>query len=402
MYSRAISIVLLMLCAILSGCFGEEVEEEPDPGYQWQERVEIDCKTPDRDDLMCTEYLPGFETPILTLNHPLLDEIWIVYLSGNITSWDGNALKEVANLSDVVNRCHFEQGLLGIAFDEDFASSNSVLLSFIENGTCDGPNQSGLILAEAKIENGTLNQSSITILREIEEPYRNHNGGHLLGIGNHQYLWGVGDGGGSNDPYSNGQNLSSPHGAIHLFEYENGSIYPVLNNSEGDPYILHHGLRNPWKFDVDPYGRLWIADVGQNCWEEINLVSINESANLGWSEREGFHQFIPDSDCEYEITPTSDNLTDPVAVYSHKSGRGFCSISGGYWMDWGPESLQDGYLYGDFCTGTIWLIKETEEGWQPEEITTTGTMIVGFGRGLSDELLVFSWAGTIYEISEID
>ena len=70
-------------------------------------------------------------------------------------------------------------------------------------------------------------------------------------------------------------------------------------------------------------------------------------------------------------------------------------------MDWGPSSLQGGYMYGDFCTGTIWLIKQTDDGWLPEEIDTTGTMIVGFGRGLSDELLVFSWAGTIYEISEV-
>jgi hypothetical protein len=102
------------------------------------------------------------------------------------------------------------------------------------------------------------------------------------------------------------------------------------------------------------------------------------------------------------MTPADDDFTDPVAVYSHNSDRGFCSVSGGYWMDWGPPSLQDGYMYGDFCTGTIWLIKQTDDGWLPEEIDTTGTMIVGFGRGLSDELLVFSWAGTIYQISEVE
>jgi glucose/arabinose dehydrogenase len=327
--------------------------------------------------------------------------LWILYLSGNITSWDGNSTRVVASLDDIVNRCHYEQGLLGMAFDDDYENTSTVLLSYVENGTCTGPNLSGVILAEAKIENGVLNQSSIVILREIGDQKRNHNGGHLLSIGNNQYLWGLGDGGGSNDPNSNGQNLSSPHGAIHLFQYVNGTMSPVLNNTEGDPYLLHSGLRNPWRFDVDPNGGLWIADVGQSCWEEINLVTISEPANLGWSEREGFHEFIVDSDCEQEMTPKDDNFTDPVAVYSHNSGRGFCSVSGGYWMDWGPPSLQGGYMYGDFCTGTIWLIKQTDDGWLPEEIDTTGTMIVGFGRGLSDELLVFSWAGTIYEISEV-
>jgi len=403
MESKAFFFTLLILCAMLVLIISEENKgiDEDDKGFEWQERIEINCKTPNREDLVCTEFLTGFETPVLTLKHPILEEIWIVDLSGNITSWDGNSSRVVASLGDVVNRCHQEQGLLGMEFAEDFESTNLVLLSYVENGTCNGPNQSGLILAVAAIENGTLNQSSIVVLREIEQPHRNHNGGHLLSIGNNQYLWGVGDGGSSNDPYLTGQNISSPLGAIHLFNYVNGSMTPVLNNSEGDPYILHYGLRNPWKFDVDSNGGLWIADVGQRCWEEVNLVTTNESANLGWSEREGFHQFVPDSDCDYEISPVGDNFTEPVAVYSHNSSRGFCSISGGYWMDWGPTSLQNGYMYGDFCTGTIWLIKQTDDGWQPEEIDTTGTLIVGFGRGLSDELLVLSWAGTIYELSEL-
>jgi hypothetical protein len=392
---------MLILSATLTGCFGSE-EEEEDTGFQWQERVELECNTSNRENLVCSEYLTGFETPVLSLKHPVLDELWILDLSGNITSWDGNSTRVVASLGDIVNRCHYEQGLLGMAFDDDYENTSTVLLSYVEKGICTGPNPSGVILAEAKIENGVLNQSSIVTLREIGDQKRNHNGGHLLSIGNNQYLWGLGDGGGSNDPNSNGQNLSSPQGAIHLFQYVNGTMSPVLNNTEGDPYLLHSGLRNPWRFDVDPNGGLWIADVGQSCWEEINLVTISEPANLGWSEREGFHEFIVDSDCEQEMTPADDDFTDPVAVYSHNSDRGFCSVSGGYWMDWGPPSLQDGYMYGDFCTGTIWLIKQTDDGWLPEEIDTTGTMIVGFGRGLSDELLVFSWAGTIYQISEVE
>lgn len=400
MTSKVLMLAILIVSSSMVGCFSEDDIIEEDPGYVWQEKVEIPCDLPNREDLICTEYLTGFETPILSLKNPVSDELWLVDLSGNITAWDGTLSRSVAHLNDLVSRCHYEQGLLGMEFDENYADSGMVLLSYVENGTCEGPNQSGLILAEAKIENGVLNESSIVVLREIEQPYRNHNGGHLLGIGNNQYLWGLGDGGGANDPYENGQNFTSPLGAIHLFHYLNNTISPVLNNTDGDSYILHYGLRNPWRFDVDPDGGLWIADVGQQCWEEINLVSTTEPSNLGWSEREGFDRFVPDSDCRHESEPVGEEFVDPVAVYSHEEGR--CSVSGGYWMDWGPSSLQGGYMYGDFCSGTIWLIKMDSNGnWLPEEIDNTGTMIVGFGHGLNDELLIFSWAGSIYQISEL-
>ena len=398
--SRATSVLIVLILAFsLTGCFGNEKVE--DEGYVWKDRVEIECQTPTNENLVCSEYLTGFQTPILSLIHPLVEELWIVDLSGNISAWDGESLRSVADLRDIVNNCHFEQGLLGMEFDDNFAETGIVLLSYVENGSCNGPNKSRLILAEATVENGEIKSSSLNTLRAIEQPYRNHNGGHLLGIGNNLYLWGLGDGGGTDDPLQNGQDTSNPHGAIHLFHYINNSISPVINESDSDPYILHSGLRNPWKFDVDPNGGLWIGDVGQKCWEEINMVSVVEPSNFGWSEREGYHQFEPDSDCEQSLAPENDKYTDPVAVYSHDSGV-HCSISGGYWMDWGPEILQDGFMYGDFCSGTIWLIKQDMNGsWIPDEIDTTGTMIVGFGRGLSDEILIFSWAGTIYQLSEV-
>ncbi len=393
-------LIVLLLCSSLVGCFSDE-EVEQEEGYVWQEKEEINCQTPTNEDLICSEYLTGFVTPVSSLLHPTLEELWIVDLSGNISAWNGESIRNVADLTDIVSTCHYEQGLLGLEFDENFAETGNVLLSYVENGSCEGPNKSRLILAEASVEDGQIHNSSLNTLRAIEQPYRNHNGGHLLGIGNNQYLWGLGDGGGSKDPHQNGQNKSNPHGAIHLFHYFNNTISPVVNGSDSDPYILHSGLRNPWKFDVDPNGGLWIADVGQSCWEEINLVPVLEPTNLGWSEMEGFYEFDPDSNCEENTGSGNEAYTDPVAVYSHDSGA-HCSISGGHWMDWGPEVLQDGYLYGDFCSGAIWVIKENENGsWIPELIDNSGTMIVGFGRGLNDELLIFSWAGAIYQLTEI-
>lgn len=391
--------VLVLLLPVLSGCIAEEeAQEVKPPGFEWQERVEIPCNSDLKAGLVCEEYLTGFETPVVSLHHPQESEIWIADLSGLISAWDGENLRIVANMTELVSLCHLEQGLLSFVFDEDFNTSKKVLLSYVENGVCEGPNESKLILADASVENGAINVSSIRPLREVPQPYRNHNGGHLMGIGNNQYLWGLGDGGGANDPNQTGQNLSSPLGAIHLLEYKEGDVSPVLEDTSRNPYILHHGLRNPWRFDVDPSGGLWIADVGQKCFEEINYVPLNESHNLGWSMQEGFHEFNATAECGSTPLNSDSNYTDPVEVYPHEGGN--CSISGGEWMDWGPDPLRDGYLYGDFCTGTIWLITGTPGNWSTEVIAQTGTMIVGFGHSLDDELLIFSWAGTIYVLKE--
>ncbi len=388
--------VLLLLAASFGGCIGGE-KDVGGPVFVWQDRVEIECVPIENVNLDCEIYLEGFQTPVLSIKHPLNDEIWIVDLSGNITSWDGNNTRLVGDLTDVVSNCHYEQGLFGLAFDEDYAQTGAVLLSYVQNGTCQGSNESPLILADVIVENGTINSSELRILREIEEPFRNHNGGHILHIGNHQYLWGVGDGGSSEDPQGHGQNTSSPLGAIHLLQYSNGEVQTVLENTSGDPYILHHGLRNPWRFDVDPQDRLWIADVGQYCYEEINVVPLMEPSNLGWAVREGFHDFDDDRNCNHEITEPPEGMIDPIIEYVH--GDGHCSVTGGQWMDWGPESLQDGYLYGDFCSGAVWIAREVDGVWIAEDVATVGTSIVGFGPGLNDELLIFSWAGSIYHLS---
>ena len=164
-------------------------------------------------------------------------------------------------------------------------------------------------------------------------------------------------------------------------------------------YVLHYGLRNPWKFDIDNSGQLWIADVGQYCYEEINLVPIFDQTNFGWSQREGMHNYDPSDDCtSAATTPDDSNLTDPIVEYAHTGGN--CSITGGFWMDWGPNSLQGGYIYGDFCTGAIWKISQNNGNWEANFITSVGTYITGFGQGINDELLIFSWTGAIYSLAD--
>lgn len=385
----------LFVLAPLSGCL--EAEEEEPAGFEWGTRNQPECSPVDIN-ITCKEYLSGFTTPTNSLHHPTEDEIWISDLDGRIVAWNGDEKRLVANISSLISNCHTEAGLLGFAFASDFVNASQILFTYIGTANCETKEVTNLFLAVGDVNDGVVTPDSIQVLREIEQPYRNHNGGHLLALGNHTYLWGVGDGGGSNDPQGHGQNSTSPLGTIQHFHYANGTIAPVHNTTGTDQdYTLHQGLRNPWKFDVDDQGRLWIADVGQNCFEEISMVPVLQPTNFGWSEREGNREFTDPNDCTKPPSTPPEGMTDPVVVYEHQDGR--CSISGGLYMDWGPEAWQDGYMYGDFCSGDIWLTVDNGQGqWEGELLLDAETLLVGFGRGLNDELLLFTWGGTIFEI----
>ena len=160
-------LVLMMLCSGLTGCMASDSEDE----FEWPEPTEFNCEMSLDFNLECKLYMEGFETPHHSILNPENGELWIIYLNGFVKSWDGEKLGEVADLSPLVNRCHMEQGLLGMAFDEDFNTSRIVLISYVEEGSCDGPNDSDLVLASMKVgENGLLDQSTISPLRTIEQP----------------------------------------------------------------------------------------------------------------------------------------------------------------------------------------------------------------------------------------
>jgi glucose/arabinose dehydrogenase len=396
--NKAVIIFILITSSLLSGCFGEE--EKPESRFSWPEFEDIACDISNIEEYQCDVFLDGFNTPVKTLIHPNNSELWIADLTGEIYSWDGEEKQLVANLTSIISTCHNEQGLLGFTFLNSSGTDNKILLSYTEKVSCSGEEGvASLVLSEATIVNGNVDINTINVLRTIEQPERNHNGGSILSIGGNQFLWSVGDGGGSNDPDENGQNKYSHLGTIQYFEYQNNTVIPILDTYGNDTdFILHYGLRNPWKFDVDDMGRIWIADVGQYCFEEINMVELLNQSNFGWSEREGMHDFGKESLCDQPKTEPPQNVTDPIIEYSHDNGD--CSVTGGYWMDWGPISVQDSYLYGDFCSGSIWLAKQNNGDWVGEEMVNIGTMIVGFGRGLNDELLIFSWSGSIYHLSE--
>ena len=187
----------LFVLAPLSGCLGGE-EEEP-AGFEWGTRNQPECSPVDIN-ITCKEYLSGFTTPTNSLHHPTEDEIWISDLDGRIFAWNGDEKRLVANISSLISNCHTEAGLLGFAFASDFVNASQILFTYIGTANCETKEVTNLFLAVGDVKDGLVTPDSIQVLREIEQPYRNHNGGHLLALGNHTYLWGVGDGGGSNDP----------------------------------------------------------------------------------------------------------------------------------------------------------------------------------------------------------
>ena len=379
------SIVFVSSCFV--GCldFGDD-----DQGYTWPDKKNADCNLITSYNFECETYLDNSETPIVSLNYNFSKEVWIAYLDGKIKGWDGEVLREVGNIGPLISTCHYEQGLLGMAFLEN-DNYNKVLISYVENASCEGSYAAPLVLAEISVIEGILDIQSLNVLEKIEQPYRNHNSGHIIHVVNNQYLWGIGDGGSANDPHNNGQNESTPLGSIRLLTYDDEIV---------EFETLHTGLRNPWRFDIDSNGGMWVADVGQSCFEELNHIEIwNQSTNFGWSIREGSHAFDSESNCKAPQSQPPEGITDPVIEYNHAGGN--CSITGGFWMDWGPLELQNGYLYGDFCTGIMWLAKKEGDNFTQELIADTELQITGFGRGLNDELLIFDWGGKVVKLEEI-
>ncbi|HHO50385.1 MAG TPA: dehydrogenase, partial [Deltaproteobacteria bacterium] len=209
---------------------------------------------------------------------------------------------------------------------------------------------------------------------------------------------GLGDGGFRNDPLGAGQDRSTLLGSMLRLDVRTPGRYavpddnPFVGIAGVRPEIWAYGLRNPWRYSFTPDGRLVVADVGQNTWEEIDLVSRGD--NLGWSLREGSSCFEPPKGC-----PTVD-LTDPIYTYGRKDGG---SVTGGVvWTAPGP--LQGRYLFGDFSTGRLWALRLPQPGAAAgqAEVTALGRFDLrpsAFGRAPDGRVWVAGFArGAIYQI----
>jgi glucose/arabinose dehydrogenase len=286
-----------------------------------------------------------------------------------------------------------ERGLLGIAFHPDFADNRTF---YVHYSNRNGDTRIARYLTQADNPDAAAMDSG-EIIFEHGQPYRNHNGGQLE-FGPDGYLYiGLGDGGSANDPQNNGQNPQVLLGTIMRLDVDSGTPYAIpasnpvnTQNAELAPEVWAWGLRNPWRFSFDrATGDLYIADVGQNQWEEINFQPADSAGgeNYGWRILEGSHRFSGESDPGTTVLP--------IAEYDHSQG---CSVTGGYvYRGEALPALQGVYIYGDWCSGNIWATYRDASGaWQTLEfLRRTGMSISSFGEDEAGELYVVDYSGRV-------
>ncbi|MBF6599446.1 MAG: PQQ-dependent sugar dehydrogenase [Dehalococcoidia bacterium] len=280
-----------------------------------------------------------------------------------------------------------EEGLLGLAFAPDYASSGKFYIVY----SAGNPRRD--VLARFVASGDRADPGSERVLLEIGEPYSNHNGGNIV-FGPDRYLYfGVGDGGGGGDTMGNGQNVNTLLGKILRIDVS-GADYTIPPDNPfarggGRPEIYAWGFRNPWRFSFDSRtGHLWVADVGQDLWEEVDHVERGQ--NYGWNIMEGAHCFNPSSGCNMS------GLALPRAEYGHDVG---CSITGGYVYRGKALPEMDGwFVYSDFCSGRVWAVNTTENASKPIQLMDSGQPVSSFMQGKDGELYLVTFANAIYKI----
>ena len=333
----------------------------------------------------------SFSQPLLMLPHPgLAGIVYVVEQGGVIHRVDlaGPSRTELVNLSGAyaLSDCG-ECGLLGMAFDPEFASNGFIYLSFTEDT---GSGMTSVVTRFESADNGESLRvdGAGALLRsnllQQSQPFSNHNGGHIV-FGPDDLLYvALGDGGSANDPTNQAQDLSTRLGSI-LRLNADGS--PAGSGISGAlPEIYAYGLRNPWRFSFDRAGgELWAGDVGQNRFEEINRISAG--GNYGWRCFEGFER--TDNNCG---ASPSGPFIDPVAAYGRSEGT---SVTGGYvYRGNNIPALQGHYLFADFGSGTLWALAPQDDGsFQRRTLLETGRNVASFAEDTAGELYLVTFSG---------
>lgn len=348
--------------------------------------------------------LDGLERPVfVTHAGDGSERIFVVEKPGRIRIAKDGVLVETPflDISEQINSRSNEQGLLGLAFAPDYSTNgrfwvnytdlagNTVVASF---QTSDNPD-----LADPF--------SASTVLT-ITQPAPNHNGG-MIAFGPDGMLWiGMGDGGAANDRFGNGQNPSSLLGKLlrvdvmsdpslaYTIPADNPWLDADWNGQEMRDEVWALGLRNPWRFSFDRQtGDLWLADVGQNLWEEVNWIPAGSPGglNFGWPIVEGTHCFASD-------VCNKDGLTPPVLEYSHGEG---CSVIGGHvYRGERFPMLHGAYFYADYCSGALWAAAADADGvWRSTKVLDMGLTVSSFGEDEAGELYIIDDGGQVVRLA---
>ena len=311
------------------------------------------------------------------------------------------------DITDRVGAAHDEEGLLSAVFHPSYVVNGEIYVWY----TAQNPRRGVLSKFTKNKNENTINNKSEKIVLEVNEPWGNHNGGTVLfGVDGYLYL-GIGDGGSANDPHNNGQNKNTLLGSIIRIDVSGlneDSPYtippdnPLVGKQGVREELWAWGLRNPWRMSFDrETGQLWAGDVGQNSWEEIDI--IYRGGNYGWKLREGKHRFKKNKNNE----PEGPTFIEPVHEYGRKSGG---SVTGGY-VYRGKEvpELTGFYIFSDYLSKKIWALfpsEENENVFIAKRIAkSTPVTIASFGETIGGEILIcgfpnpYSPKGKIYRLS---
>lgn len=289
-----------------------------------------------------------------------------------------------------------EMGLLGLVFSPNYTTNGFFYINYVNK------NQE-TIIARYKVSSNpnVADLNSEKIILKIQQPYTNHNGGDLK-FGPDGYLYiALGDGGSGGDPQNRAQNKDSLLGKILRIDVNKGDPYsipptnPFINKPETQSEIWAYGLRNPWRISFDKIsGDLYIADVGQNSIEEVNLQKSNSKGgeNYGWRCYEGNFPYNSEG-CQEKS-----NYITPIFEYDHQEGR--CSITGGFVYRGNTYPTFEGkYFYGDFCSGQLYYAENVANKWRQTLAAKTTYSISTFGQDTQNELYVADYrGGGIYKI----
>jgi len=334
----------------------------------------------------------SFERPLFLAAAPGDDKrLYVVEQAGVIRVIERAGAAKSAVFLDIgtkVSRKGEEEGLLGLAFHPQYASNGLFYVYY--SGV--GARRQLVARYRADPARGVADPESEQVLIEMSDPYRNHNGG-MLAFGPDGMLYiGTGDGGSAGDPKDSGQRLDTLLGKI-LRVTPDAKVppdNPFANRAGARGEIWAWGLRNPWRFSFDrKTGALWAADVGQNKWEEIDIIV--KGGNYGWRLFEG------DAGYDNPQRRPAKDFVAPVATYGRDDG---CSVTGGYvYRGKAVSALQGQYLYADFCSGRVWALPAEGQGKRTGREIGYVPSPSSFGEDHAGEVYITSFDGNVYQLA---
>jgi glucose/arabinose dehydrogenase len=333
--------------------------------------------------LRLVEVASGLERPVNVTSTPSeRGRLYIVEKAGRILVLQNEAVQAepFLDIRSLVGSTGGEQGLLSVAFHPDYADNHRLYVDYTDTN---GDTR----VVEYRSDGDRVLPRTARQLLFVDQPYENHNGGQLAFDERGRLYVGMGDGGSAGDPENRAQNLASPLGKL---------LRVHVDQPRAKWQVVAYGLRNPWRFSFDrATGDLWIGDVGQGAWEEIDYAPRGRFGlvNYGWNVFEGRHRYGS------KRTNPEGRLVGPVAEYSHEEG---CSVTGGFvYRGDALRVLRGRYVFGDYCSGTIWslVLRDGRAGGLRREPVRVPSLS-SFGEDVAGELFAVSDSdGRLYRLA---